>query len=189
MSAVRRRGRSPQSPPVLRTVYEGACGSGRQRVTESGTRPKPFGASIFDNWMKRRTALHDTGRESINLTQSARSPQSVRNRPSRTWRTSRETRTNQNQERKNKDLKPKSETKEKACGLTLTERQIEDFTRLAQLQKDGAANIKDRRLITDAYRAFAAENEEALSAEGGVRAGRLKVWIEVTRAIHAAIVE
>ena len=56
MSAVRRRGRSPQSPPVLRTVYEGACGSGRQRVTESGTRPKPFGASIFDNWTKRRDA-------------------------------------------------------------------------------------------------------------------------------------
>ena len=24
---------------------------------------KPFGASIFDNWMKRRIALHDTGRE------------------------------------------------------------------------------------------------------------------------------
>ena len=86
-------------------------------------------------------------------------------------------------------MKTQQETKEKACGLTLTERQIEDFTRLAQLQKDGAANIKDRRLITDAYRAFAAENEEALSAEGGVRAGRLKVWIEVTRAIHAAIVE
>ena len=86
-------------------------------------------------------------------------------------------------------MKAKQETKEKACGLTLTERQIADFTRLAQLQKDGAANIKDRRLITDAYRAFAAENEEALSAEGGVRAGRLKVWIEVTRAIHAAIVE
>ena len=93
-----------------------------------------------------------------------------------------------NQERK-QTMKAKQETKEKACGLTLTERQIEDFTRLAQLQKDGAANIKDRRLITDAYRAFAAENEEALSAEGGVRAGRLKVWIEVTRAIHAAIVE
>ena len=85
-------------------------------------------------------------------------------------------------------MKTKQETKEKACGLTLTERQVEDFTRLAQLQKDGAANIKDRRLITDAYRAFAAENEEALSAEGGVRAGRLKVWIEVTRAIHAEIV-
>ena len=93
-----------------------------------------------------------------------------------------------NQERKT-NHEGKTETKEKACGLTLTERQIEDFTRLAQLQKDGAANIKDRRLITDAYRAFAAENEEALSAEGGVRAGRLKVWIEVTRAIHAAIVE
>ena len=86
-------------------------------------------------------------------------------------------------------MKTKQETKAKSEGLELTERQVEDFTRLAQLQKDGAANIKDRRLITDAYRAFAAENEEALSAEGGVRAWRLKVWIEVTRAIHAAIVE
>ena len=86
-------------------------------------------------------------------------------------------------------MKTKQETKAKSEGLELTERQVEDFTKLAQLQKDGAANIKDRRLIPDAYRAFAAENEEALSAEGGVRAGRLKVWIEVTRAIHAAIVE
>ena len=83
----------------------------------------------------------------------------------------------------------KTETKGKSGGLKLTEQQIADFTKLAQLQKDGAANIKDRRLITDAYRAFAAENEEALLAEGGVRAGRLKVWIEVTRAIHAAIVD
>ena len=83
----------------------------------------------------------------------------------------------------------KNETKGKTGGLKLTERQVEDFTKLAQLQKDGAANIKDRRLITDAYKAFAAENHDALSAEGGVRAGRRKVWIEVTRAIHAAIVE
>ena len=83
----------------------------------------------------------------------------------------------------------KTETKGKPGGLKLTERQIADFTKLAQLQKDGAANIKDRRLITDAYRAFAAENEEALSAEGGVRAGRLKVWIEVKRELHAMIVE
>ena len=32
------------------------------RGTEFAARPKPFGASIFDNWMKRRIALHDTGR-------------------------------------------------------------------------------------------------------------------------------
>ena len=82
----------------------------------------------------------------------------------------------------------KTETKGKSGGLKLTEQQIADFTKLAQLQKDGAANIKDRRLITDAYKAFAAENHDALSAEGGVRAGKLKVWIEVTRAIHAEIV-
>ena len=86
-------------------------------------------------------------------------------------------------------MKAKQETKEKACGLTLTERQIEDFTRLAQLQKDGAANIKDRRLITDAYRAFAVENHDALASDGGVRAGKLKVWIEVKRTLHAEIVE
>ena len=96
---------------------------------------------------------------------------------------------NQKPRKEKQTTKTRQETKAKSEGLELTERQIEDFTRLAQLQKDGAANIKDRRLITDAYRAFAAENEEALSAEGGVRAGRLKVWIEVTRAIHAAIVE
>ena len=85
------------------------------------------------------------------------------------------------------ETKTKQEQAEKPA-LTLTERQIEDFTRLAQLQKDGAANIKDRRLITDAYKAFAAENHDALSAEGGVRVGNLRVWIEVTRAIHAEIV-
>ena len=33
------------------------------RGTEFAARPKPFGASIFDNWTKRRTASHDTGRE------------------------------------------------------------------------------------------------------------------------------
>ena len=86
-------------------------------------------------------------------------------------------------------METKKEKKVKAQELKLTERQIADFTKLAELQKEGDANGKDRKLITDAYRAFAAENEEALSAEGGVRAGRLKVWIEVTRAIHAAIVE
>ena len=85
------------------------------------------------------------------------------------------------------ETKTKQEQAEKPA-LELTERQIEDFTKLAQLQKDGAANIKDRRLITDAYKAFAAENHDALSAEGGVRVGNLRVWIEVTRAIHAEIV-
>jgi len=85
------------------------------------------------------------------------------------------------------ETKTKQEQAEKPA-LTLTERQVEDFTKLAQLQKDGAANIKDRRLITDAYKAFAAENHDALSAEGGVRVGNLRVWIEVTRAIHAEIV-
>ena len=86
-------------------------------------------------------------------------------------------------------MKTRQETKAKSEGLELTERQIEDFTRLAQLQKDGAANIKDRRLITDAYKAFAAANQDALSAESGVRAGKLKVWIEVKRELHAMIVE
>ena len=85
------------------------------------------------------------------------------------------------------ETKTKQEQAEKPA-LALTERQVEDFTKLAQLQKDGAANIKDRRLITDAYKAFAAENHDALSAEGGVRVGNLRVWIEVTRAIHAEIV-
>ena len=59
-------------------------------------------------------------------------------------------------------MKTKQETKAKSEGLELTERQVEDFTRLAQLQKDGAANIKDRRLITDAYKAFAAEPRRAV---------------------------
>ena len=88
-------------------------------------------------------------------------------------------------------MKTKQKTKQEQAekpALALTERQVEDFTKLAQLQKDGAANIKDRRLITDAYKAFAAENHDALSAEGGVRVGNLRVWIEVTRAIHAEIV-
>ena len=86
-------------------------------------------------------------------------------------------------------MKTKQETKAKSEGLELTERQVEDFTRLAQLQKDGAANIKDRRLITDAYKAFAAENHDALAARGGIRAGKLKVWIEVKRTLRAEIVE
>ena len=84
------------------------------------------------------------------------------------------------------------ETKKEKTGkpkeLKLTEQQIADFTKLAELQKDGEANGSSRKLITDAYKAFAAENHDALSAEGGVRVGNLRVWIEVTRAIHAEIV-
>ena len=83
----------------------------------------------------------------------------------------------------------KNETKGKSGGLTLTERQVEDFTKLAQLQKDGEANGSSRKLITDAYKAFMVENHDALSAEGGVRAGKLKVWIEVKRTLRAEIVE
>ncbi len=74
-------------------------------------------------------------------------------------------------------------------GLELTDQQIADFTKLAELQKDGDANSKDRKDITDAYRAFAVENHDALAASGGVRAGKLKVWIEVKRTLHAEIVE
>ena len=40
-----------------------------------------------------------------------------------------------------------------------------------------------------ALKAFAAANQDALSAESGVRAGKLKVWIEVKRELHAMIVE
>ena len=83
----------------------------------------------------------------------------------------------------------KTETKGKPGGLKLTERQIADFTKLAELQKDNDANGKDRKDITDAYRAFVAENHDALAAKGGVRAGKLKVWIEVKRTLHAEIVE
>ena len=71
--------------------------------------------------------------------------------------------------------------------LKLTEQQVEDFTKLAQLQKDGAKNGSDRRLITDAYKAFAQEHHDALSAEGGVRAGKLRVWIEVKRELRAKV--
>ena len=83
----------------------------------------------------------------------------------------------------------KTETKGRACGLKLTEQQIADFTKLAELQKDGDANSGSRKLITDAYRAFMAENHDALAAKGGVRAGKLKVWIEVKRTLRAEIVE
>ena len=89
-------------------------------------------------------------------------------------------------------MKAKQETKqeqEKKPELELTEQQIADFTRLAELQRDGEANGSSRKLITDAYKAFAAENHDALAASGGVRAGKLKVWIEVKRTLRAEIVE
>ena len=89
-------------------------------------------------------------------------------------------------------MKTKQETKQEQAEkpeLKLTEQQIADFTRLAELQKDGDANSDSRKLITDAYRAFAAENHDALAAKGGVRAGKLKVWIEVKRTLRAEIVE
>ena len=96
--------------------------------------------------------------------------------------------------RKENEMKAKQETKTKQGqaekpGLELTEQQIADFTRLAELQKGIAADGKARKLITDAYKAFAAANQDALSAESGVRAGKLKVWIEVKRELHAAIID
>ena len=89
-------------------------------------------------------------------------------------------------------MKTRQETKQGQAAkpaLVLTEQQIADFTRLAKLQKDGETNGNSRKLITDAYKAFAAENHDALSASGGVRAGKLKVWIEVKRTLRAEIVE
>ena len=86
-------------------------------------------------------------------------------------------------------MKPKQDTKDRSKELKLTERQVEDFTKLAELQKDGEANGKERKDITDAYRAFVAENHDALAAKGGVRAGKLKVWIEVKRTLRGEIVE
>ena len=86
-------------------------------------------------------------------------------------------------------MKDKSEIKSKSGGLELTERQIADFTKLAELQNDNDANTRERKDITDAYRAFAVENHDALAANGGVRAGKLKVWIEVKRTLRAEIVE
>ena len=73
--------------------------------------------------------------------------------------------------------------------LKLTEQQIADFTKLAELQKDGEANGSSRKLITDAYKAFVIQNQDALTAEGGVRSGKLKVWVELKRTLHAEIVE
>ena len=85
-------------------------------------------------------------------------------------------------------MKTNQENKAKPA-LKLTERQIADFTKLAELQKEGDANGKDRKLITDAYRACAVENDDALASDGGVRDGKLKVWSEVKRTRHAEIVE
>ena len=87
------------------------------------------------------------------------------------------------------ETKTKQETSEKP-GLELTEQQIADFTRLAELQKTGSENTKKRKDITDAYRAFAKDNQDALNPDkGGVRSGKLKVWVEVKRELHAEIVE
>ena len=91
-------------------------------------------------------------------------------------------------------MKAKQETKAKQeqlekPELVLTEQQIADFTKLAEYQKDADANCKERKLIADAYKAFAIKNQDALTAEGGVRAGKLKVWVELKRTLHAEIVE
>ena len=89
-------------------------------------------------------------------------------------------------------MKAKQETKQEQAekpGLELTEQQIADFTKLAEYQKDADTNGKERKLITDAYKAFVIKNQDALSAEGGVRSGKLKVWVELKRTLHAEIVE
>ena len=86
-------------------------------------------------------------------------------------------------------MEKRKDAKDRSKELKLTERQVEDFTRLAELQKDGEANGKERKDITDAYRVFVAENHDAFAAKGGVRAGKLKVWIEVKRTLRAEIVE
>ena len=92
-------------------------------------------------------------------------------------------------------MKAKQETKAKQeqaekPELELTEQQIADFTKLAELQKTGSENTKRRKDITDAYRAFAKDNQDALNPDkGGVRSGKLKVWVEVKRELHAVIVE
>ena len=87
------------------------------------------------------------------------------------------------------EMKTKQEQPEKP-ELELTEQQIADFTKLAELQKTGSENTKRRKDITDAYRAFAKDNQDALNPDkGGVRSGKLKVWVEVKRELHAMIVE
>ena len=92
-------------------------------------------------------------------------------------------------------MKAKQETKTKQeqpakPALELTEQQIADFTKLAELQKTGSENTKRRKDITDAYRAFAKDNQDALNPDtGGVRSGNLKVWVEVKRELHAMIID
>ena len=87
------------------------------------------------------------------------------------------------------ETKAKQEQAEKPA-LELTERQVADFTKLAELQKAGDDNSSSRRLITDAYKAFAQEHHDALDLRnGGVRAGKLKVWIEVKRELHAEVAD
>ena len=85
-------------------------------------------------------------------------------------------------------MKAKQETKTKPA-LELTEQQVADFTKLAECQRDADANGRERKLITDAYRAFVVRNQDALTAEGGVRSGNLRVWVELKRTLHAEIVE
>ena len=86
-------------------------------------------------------------------------------------------------------METKKEKTETPKELKLTEQQIADFTKLTELQKDGEANGNSRKLITDAYKAFMVENHDALATKSGVRAGKLKVWIEVKRTLRAEIVE
>ena len=93
-------------------------------------------------------------------------------------------------------MEKKNETKTKQepsakPELELTEQQIADFTKLAELQKAGEDNSSARKDITDAYRPFMKANQDALCADkgGGVRVGKLKVWIAVKRELHAEIVD
>ena len=93
-------------------------------------------------------------------------------------------------------MKAKQETKTKQeqaakPALELTEQQIADFTKLAELQKVGEDNSSARKDITDAYRPFMKANQDALCADkgGGVRVGKLKVRISVKRELHAEIVD
>ena len=93
-------------------------------------------------------------------------------------------------------MKTKQETKTKQeqaekPELELTEQQIADFTKLAELQRAGEDNSSARKDITDAYRPFMKANQDALCADkgGGVRVGKLKVWISVKRELHAEIVD
>ncbi len=78
---------------------------------------------------------------------------------------------------------------EKSGELQLTGQQINDFTRLAQFQEAGAAASKESKEIKDAYKRFMIDNQDALASKNGVRAGKLKVWVEIRRELHAEIVE